>query len=585
MFSKYKSIDIEIIKLVIHFVFIFLVPYYLAKFWYLTSFVFFHKNFLNARQAERIDNVNEQLRWLSYSATIIIFFLSGWTTTAISKTFNLVFFPFAALLFVFIFYYQILDLVFHNITKKRVLIFTTLCMTLFFACPSTEHFQVKNYTQTTIGYKDRVSIDKYFLAWTKERFEKYHSIPDIYLIAAEGGGSRAGMWTASLLLKLDSATNGKLRENCFAISSVSGGSVGSASALAFWHQMTRNKSYYHGTNALYNYNKTIFGRNYITNGVLGFFIHDFFQQFPILEKAYSTHNCRTDKHQLEENEAITTAINEYFGNQGMTSSEIYLNQGFLDLYYEKNDSSLLKTDLPLFFPNTTRVNDGRRGVISAIKSKDTTFKNCLFPSALDIVQMSGEDSINPIKLSLSSATSLSQLFPYLSSNKKIGKTTGYFIDGGVFENLGLSTLNDIYENINHIVTNPNASFIAYANDKIKQDSFTNALKEVKIKIVIIKNSKTIEKLEIEKESPWVEFLNPFRAVATTPFSGHTDYAYWRFQKKFNAEQLKVYTYENDSIKSEKVVMSRWLSKPELKYINNRADYIARFDADFFGIGK
>lgn len=54
----------------------------------------------------------------------------------------------------------------------------------------------------------------------------------VYVVAAEGGGLRAAYWTASVLAELERATEGRFSRHLFAISAVSGGSLGAASFVA-----------------------------------------------------------------------------------------------------------------------------------------------------------------------------------------------------------------------------------------------------------------------------------------------------------------------------------------------------------------
>jgi hypothetical protein len=57
----------------------------------------------------------------------------------------------------------------------------------------------------------------------------------IIFVAAQGGASRAGFWTADALAMLDEQTGGRFSRHLFAISSVSGASLGAAGFLAAIH--------------------------------------------------------------------------------------------------------------------------------------------------------------------------------------------------------------------------------------------------------------------------------------------------------------------------------------------------------------
>lgn len=66
-----------------------------------------------------------------------------------------------------------------------------------------------------------------FMAWNTERSAKFPSEP-IFIVATSGGGIRAAYWTAQVLARIEDASCGKFSRNTFAISGVSGGSLGAA---------------------------------------------------------------------------------------------------------------------------------------------------------------------------------------------------------------------------------------------------------------------------------------------------------------------------------------------------------------------
>lgn len=71
-----------------------------------------------------------------------------------------------------------------------------------------------------------------------EHFERWRTgLPDpkaspVFFVAASGGGLRAAYWTASLLAAMDDRTCGQFGDHVFAMSGVSGGSLGVAAYLA-----------------------------------------------------------------------------------------------------------------------------------------------------------------------------------------------------------------------------------------------------------------------------------------------------------------------------------------------------------------
>ena len=77
-----------------------------------------------------------------------------------------------------------------------------------------EHNQVK-FNGQPAGSMKRSGLEDYFLSWAADRFPE-DSLSTVYLVAAEGGGSRSGAWTAAVLTQLDSITGGRFQRQCFA---------------------------------------------------------------------------------------------------------------------------------------------------------------------------------------------------------------------------------------------------------------------------------------------------------------------------------------------------------------------------------
>jgi hypothetical protein len=103
-------------------------------------------------------------------------------------------------------------------------------------------------------YNERSSVTEAALAWyrqAKDAYHKHHPTTEpvpLFIIATAGGGIRAAYWTATVLQKLEELDAGHtagtgntpdkdrlMRHLLFAISGVSGGSVGSAAYIAALH--------------------------------------------------------------------------------------------------------------------------------------------------------------------------------------------------------------------------------------------------------------------------------------------------------------------------------------------------------------
>lgn len=83
----------------------------------------------------------------------------------------------------------------------------------------------------------RKDLGKDFKEWVKD-----HPDGPIVLVAAEGGASRSGWWTAHVLGTLDQKTKGVFSKQVYAISGVSGGSLGAATYVSLLARRGEAKS-------------------------------------------------------------------------------------------------------------------------------------------------------------------------------------------------------------------------------------------------------------------------------------------------------------------------------------------------------
>ncbi|MGQ0547945.1 MAG: hypothetical protein ACT4P3_21875 [Betaproteobacteria bacterium] len=74
-------------------------------------------------------------------------------------------------------------------------------------------------------------LQRHEAAFRQARSEGREWFP-VYITAAEGGGLRAAYWTANVLGELEAASEGRFSQRLFAVSGVSGGSLGGAAFVA-----------------------------------------------------------------------------------------------------------------------------------------------------------------------------------------------------------------------------------------------------------------------------------------------------------------------------------------------------------------
>lgn len=479
----------------------------------------------------------------SYVVSFVILLLTLFPAITTSIWFSNVFFPVIILLFIFIFYFQLIDFVTYNWKYGAVLLIAIWAIAIFSG--HKQHFELKETAHDTY-YKDpRIALENYIDAWyahRKKSSPNQDTIP-LYLVAAEGGGSRAGAWTTSILLKLDSTSSRNFSRHLFAISSVSGGSVGTATTLALWDQVKDVKgTLLYENDRINSYVKETFKRNYISSSLGAMFFSDFFQQIPLISSLF-TANSRSDRLQAEENDQLNHCLQKIFQ---LEPTNWHKSTNYLNLYYS-NQGNTINTSLPLYFANSTRVQDGRRTVISPVVS--------LLPnSAVDLLGLGAQEKDTLIlqRLSVGQATNLSQLFPFISSSV-YHERLGSFIDGGTFENMGLTTLSEIY---------------AVLKNKIRTDG-------LKIKISVLPiyayDNHIRDTLQLEDIKKPKQILDPIGALSQTPFAGHTDHMYHWMEnqtKKDTVEFINMYMrrfkLRDSSLQDKiKIPVSRWLSDREL----------------------
>jgi hypothetical protein len=288
---------------------------------------------------------------------------------------------------------------------------------------------------------DRPSFDTAFIKWVQDRkkdISESDSIYPVYIVSGQGGGSRAGYWMCRALLILDSIPNLHFRKHCFALSTVSGSSIGAAATLAFWDRFPEKASI---DSTFYDYYpRRVFNGNFITGNLSGLFFGETFQKvnlfglIPIMD--------RNERLRREELMCVGRALEELD-----TIPKILLWPWSTPRKYEKNllkdhflSLHLREPNLPYFFPNTCHVQSGKRAVYSPLKLS-SNFKDSIFIQSHDCIDNTSSSTHGP---SLVAAANTSELFPLFSlaaSNCK-GDT---YVDGGYYENYGLTTALDLYE--------------------------------------------------------------------------------------------------------------------------------------------
>lgn len=321
-----------------------------------------------------------------------------------------------------------------------------------------------NYVRSDWRAEDtRVDFHTYFKKWFAANIDTSgtDSIP-IYLVAAQGGGSRAGLWAGDLFNRLEMESGYQFHKHLFAVTSASGGSVGTGSTLSFWRFMEDNPGIDQATQRELHehFAEQMFSRNYLSSQFMQLFVNEVGKRFlSIFKSDVTDRNLEHQRHEAlgfanairygfeqsnNKEESPFERLRQTFAVGDADSLRIdkkhrkipnYPMQPYLSYWYKAPQQP--DPRLPLFFPITLNIQTGKSGFASPIAWDST-----LFVDAIDVLR-DAENSKTGKTLALSTVTNLSQLFPIMNSYTYI-ENVGNFMDGGLFENMGLTLMSRIH---------------------------------------------------------------------------------------------------------------------------------------------
>ncbi len=292
--------------------------------------------------------------------------------------------------------------------------------------------------EPSVSFKERKDLRQYFKDWLNDSNRRKaidsSSAYPVYFVMANGGASRSGYWVASILAKLEDTTKGDFSKHLFCLSGASGGSVGTATFFSLLRAKESLKarkisnidaatSFLSSDFLTYTLARML-GPDVIRNIIPLWFINDRAAALAYaIERAPGKSNFLYDSFSVRFSQIMTR-----------TKQKEYL--------------------LPILCINTTRMQDGRPGVISNIRlDEDDKF----FNGRLDVLSMLRDSG----DMKLSTAVVLGASFPYVSpagriNNKhrkeKLG-VSNYFVDGGYFDNSGAGIVNEMIIGIENMIDN------------------------------------------------------------------------------------------------------------------------------------
>jgi hypothetical protein len=273
---------------------------------------------------------------------------------------------------------------------------------------------------------ERPTVSEAARAWYKQAEPVYHSLypgrpVPMLLVATAGGGIRAAYWTATILERLEydlrkeafaqssqdkAPSDGLLRHLLFAISGVSGGSVGAAAYAAAVHDHVVNAADIEPTKYL--------REDFLAPGLASMIFID------------GPANVLPDFGQIDRGQALELGFEHASRTDG--DKDGLVSHKFLSFFPAIDTAGKPDSWRPALLFNATHQETGRRILTSHIK-----IERDVFLDSYDALQVLGSD------VRLSTAAHNSARFTYVSpaGNLFITKhNRGYIIDGGYFENYG-----------------------------------------------------------------------------------------------------------------------------------------------------
>ena len=318
-----------------------------------------------------------------------------------------------------------------------------------------------------------VSLKARFKSWILARnINKDDDFIPVFLVSAEGGGIRAAYWTSQVMARINEATKGQFLDRTFAISGVSGGSLGMLAVADTLRKNCEKCKHEEYRAAL----STTFRKDLLSPVLYSLLLSDIMRN--LIGTAVDT---PTRSQSFEQ--AISDAWKEAYNSDG-------LSKRFIDIF---GDSTI--NDIPVLMMNATTVETGHRFIISnaLLSSEDYPYTYTAFDPGAPY-DLRGLSAVQAAHLSArflyispsatlraepsTSATLLESLFYKKYSHEM--PIWGHLVDGGYFENSGTSTLLDTLMALNGI-RDEVLSEIADSDSEISEGTYQLASRLLKVR--------------------------------------------------------------------------------------------------------
>jgi hypothetical protein len=344
-----------------------------------------------------------------------------------------------------------------KLTRLPLFSILLICAFIFSAADWNDNHRVRYRPDPIESPAQLMDIHEGFKQWLSHRCdrENYKGGNDkakypVFIVSAEGGGLRAAYFASLVLSKLQDQ-DPTFAHHVFAISGVSGGSLGGAVFAALTHRyITRDPAQPCPQMKLPESAKGKMSK--LSDDVLG---HDLLSPllaatlYPDLLQRFLFFPVQ----RFDRSRAAEDALG-YYWQRATGGDEFYKNFYLTDLYKDFATQST-----PALFLNTTRVETGEQMVVSNLNPVSPKGS----PNFDRNIRLNGLTSladVHPtISMPLSTAAYLSARFPVVASagylpaqlkdkQGQIREGKFRYVDGGYFENSGTATVLDLFSALN-----------------------------------------------------------------------------------------------------------------------------------------
>jgi predicted acylesterase/phospholipase RssA len=269
----------------------------------------------------------------------------------------------------------------------------------------------------------RPTLRQALLDWNSRITTKYPEQPvhPLFIVATEGGGIRAAYWTTTVLGTIQDADPG-FADHVFAISGVSGGSLGAAVFAALVADAAPQGEFA-------KRGQSILGQDFLSPAAAAMLYPDFIQRFLPFRILF-----------LDRGRWLERAWENAWRN---TMHSDRFARSFLDLWKDR------RIYVPSLFLNGTSVENGNRIIASNILIDTNFFEAADATAKLLPVSQHKERRRPKIDMPLSTAAHMSARFTYVSPAGRFAPDGTHVVDGGYFENSGATSALDVLRQVNN----------------------------------------------------------------------------------------------------------------------------------------